>query len=146
MMKLINFKFLKIFKPLFSRHFIKYVIVGFFATSLDFAFLYCLVEFGHLHYLLSAIISISVILWISFTLNKFWTFGNREKNFFKQFAKYILSHAVALSISLFILTTLVEVFHFWYLFAKFFGTVVAACTNFLLVRRYIFLGSLAEKI
>ena len=122
----------------FSWQFIKYVIVGFVGTALDFGLLYILVEFGHLYYLFGAVTSVAIVLWISFSLNKYWTFQNFEKKYFRQIAKYLVSHAIALGINLVILAFLVEVFHFWYLFAKVFATVGAAITNFLLVKKFIF--------
>jgi len=125
-------------KSLVSKQFIKYATVGLLTTGLDFLFLYTLVEFVHLFYLLAAFFSIAVILWLSFTLNKYWTFGNLEKKYFQQFIKYAVSHAVALGINLAVLAFLVEIFHFWYIFAKVFATGVAAITNFLLVKKYIF--------
>lgn len=130
-----KFKFLKQF---FSRQFLKYVIVGFVGTALDFSILYVLVEFGHLFYLFAAIASVAVVLWISFSLNKYWTFQNFEKKYFQQFFKYVISHLVALGVSLMILAFLVEVFNFWYIFAKVFATCGAAVTNFLLVKNFIF--------
>lgn len=129
------------FKFLFSKQFIKYALVGSLATGLDFLFLYSLVEFFHLFYLLAAFLSMAVILWISFTLNKYWTFANYEKKYFPQFLKYCLSHVVALTVNLAILAFLVQFFHLWYLFAKIFATVGAAVTNFLLVKNYIFLDN-----
>ena len=116
---------------LFSWQFIKYIIVGFVGTALDFSFLYLLVEYGHLFYLLAAVISVSLVLWVSFTLNKYWTFKNFEK-------KYCLSHLIALVVSLVILASLVQFFHLWYLLAKVFATIAAAIVNFLLVRNFIF--------
>lgn len=122
----------------FTWQFIKYVVVGFLGTALDFSLLYILVEFGHLWYFSAAFISISIVLWISFSLNKYWTFKNYEKKYFVQLGKYLLSHLLALGLSLSILAILVEIFQFWYILAKFFATVVAAITNFLMVKKYIF--------
>jgi len=122
----------------FSWQFVKYVCVGFLGTALDFSILYSLVEYGHLYYLLAAVISVGIVLWISFTFNKYWTFGNFEKKYFQQFFKYFISHLIALAVSLAILALLVEIFHFWYLFAKVFATVAAAITNFLIVKKFIF--------
>ncbi|MEK7142967.1 MAG: GtrA family protein [Patescibacteria group bacterium] len=122
----------------FTWQFIKYVVVGFLGTALDFSLLYILVEYGHLWYFSAAFISISIVLWISFSLNKYWTFKNYEKKYFVQLGKYLLSHLLALGLSLSILAILVEIFQFWYILAKFFATVVAAITNFLMVKKYIF--------
>lgn len=127
-----------IVKNFFSWQFIKYVVVGFVGTALDFSLLYILVEYGHLYYLFGAVTSVAIVLWISFSLNKFWTFQNFEKQYFRQFGKYIISHLVALAVNLTILAFLVQVFHFWYMFAKVFATVGAAITNFLLIRKFIF--------
>lgn len=125
-------------KKLINKQFAKYVSVGFVCTALDFALLYLLVEFGHLFYLLAAICSMAVVLWVSFSLNKFWTFQNFEKKYFQQFGKYLMSHLLALGIALTILTILVQFLGFWYLFAKVFATGGAAITNFLLIQKFIF--------
>lgn len=126
------------FRSFFGVRFINYAIVGLAATILDFLALYVLVEKFHLHYLWGAFVSMPIILWLSFTLNKYWTFKNFEKKYLQQFSKYALSHAVALGVAMVILTTLVEFFHFWYLSAKVFATIGAAITNFLLVDKFIF--------
>ena len=127
-------------KTILVKQFLKYAVVGGLATGLDFIFLYTLVEYGHLFYLYSALISSSVIIWISFSLNKYWTFSNHEKKYFQQFIKYTLSHMIALAVALIVLVTLVEIFHFWYLFAKIFATGAAATINFLLVRNFTFVA------
>ncbi len=126
------------FKKLFNKQFAKYVSVGLLSTALDFGLLYLLVEFGHLFYLLAAICSMAIVLWVSFSLNKFWTFENFEKKYFQQFSKYLVSHLLALMVALIILSTLVQFFHLWYLFAKVFATIGAAIINFLLIQKFIF--------
>jgi len=131
-------------KKIINKQFAKYVAVGAFATGLDFGILYFLVEFGHIFYLVSAIISMAIVLWVSFSLNKFWTFQNFEKKYFQQFTKYLVSHLLALAVSLTILSILVQVFHFWYLFAKVFATAGAAITNFLLIQKFIFFAKEPE--
>lgn len=125
-------------KNFFNQQFIKYVVVGLIGTALDFSILYILVEYGHFFYLVGAVASIFTVLWVSFTINKFWTFENHEKKYFQQFFKYSLSHILALGVNLAILAFLVEIFHFWYIFAKVFATAGAAITNFLIVKKYIF--------
>lgn len=125
-------------KIILFKQFFKYAVVGILATALDFSFLYVLVEYGYLYYLYSALISSAIIIWISFILNKYWTFQNKEKKYFHQFTKYVISHLIALAVALTVLAVLVEIFHFWYLFAKVFATIAAAIVNFLLVKKFIF--------
>lgn len=129
---------MKIFKSLFTFQFLKYILVGLLATGLDFSFLYILVEYFHLYYLLSALISMSILLLVSFALNKFWTFQNYEDKYIQQFGKYCLSHLIALTVNLSIMIMLVEGLKFWYMYAKVFATAGAAITNFLFVRKFIF--------
>ncbi len=128
----------ELWRDIFSWKFIKYFVVGVLGVSLDFLILYLLVEYGHLYYLLAAIFSVSIVLWISFTLNKFWTFRNFEKKFFPQFAKYIITHALAMGVNLILLAFLVEIIHLWYIHGKIIATIVSATTNFLLTRRFVF--------
>lgn len=125
-------------KQFFSAQFLKYIVVGFLGTALDFSILYALVEYLHLFYLISATVSVCIVIWISFTLNKYWTFQDYSKQYFKQLLKYAISHMIALAVALAVLATLVEIFGMWYIYAKFFATAAAAITNFLIVKSYIF--------
>jgi len=128
----------KFINNFWSWQFLKYLVIGFTGTFFDFVILYLLVEYLHIFYLLAAILSVAIVLWYSFTLNKLWTFQNYEKKYFVQFIQYVISHSVALGVNLGVLTALVEIFGLWYLFAKVFATAAAAITNFLIVKKYIF--------
>lgn len=128
-----------------SAQFARYVVVGVIGTALDFLILYLLVNFAHIYYLIAATLSVAVVIWVSFTLNKFWTFQNQEKKYLYQFVRYFGSHLIALAVSLAVLAFLVETFDLWYLFAKVFATAAAAITNFLLVKKFIFEKSVKVK-
>ena len=121
-----------------SKQFLKYVIVGLLGTGLDFLILFLLVEYLHLFYLLAALISILIVFWISFSLNKYWTFRKKEGNYFRQMLKYLLAHSVGVGINLAILTILVEIFGFWYIFAKVIATTVVLAWNFLVTKKWVF--------
>ena len=125
-------------KTLISKQFLKYIIVGFIGTGLDFTILYIGVEFFHFFYFYAAIISIMIVVIISFSLNKYWTFRNYAKGYFIQLGKYIIAHGIGIGINIGILTLLVEVFDVWYILAKVFATAVSAIINFLLVKKLIF--------
>ncbi len=126
-------------KSFVSPQFIKYALIGLLGTGLDFSILYTLVEYGHLYYLVAALISIGIVLWISFTLNKFWTFRNKEPQYFRQLSKYILSHAIGQVINFTIMILLVELFGVWYIMAKVFATIVVIIWNFLVTKHWVFL-------
>lgn len=120
--------------------FVKYIIIGFLGTGLDFAILYVLVEFAHLFYLAAAAVSIAIVVWISFTLNKYWTFGNYDKKYFRQLGKYLVAHSIGIGLNLGILTLLVEVFHLWYIGAKAVALPATLAWNFLAVKKWVFGG------
>ena len=125
-------------KHFVSKQFIKYVLIGFLGTGLDFLLLYSLVEYLHLYYVLAAFVSVAIVVGISFSLNKYWTFQNQEKKYLSQFSKYIFSHALAYGLNLIILIILVEIFGLWYILAKVFATAVSAICNFLLTKMWVF--------
>lgn len=123
-----------------SKQFLKYILVGFLGTGLDFLFLYSLVEYLHLYYLVAAFISIAIVLWISFSINKYWTFQDGRKKYLGQFFKYVLTHALGNGINLIILFLLVEIFGLWYILAKIFATAVSAIFNFFITKKWVFKG------
>lgn len=107
-------------------------------TGLDFLIVYALVEYGHLFYLLAAVISIAIVFWISFSLNKYWTFENSEKKYFSQAIKYFITSSVGIGINLAVLVFLVELFGMWYILAKVFATAAALIWNFLVYKNWVF--------
>jgi len=125
-------------KVFFSKQFLKYLIIGFMGTGLDFLILYSLTEYAHFYYVLSAIVSVAIVFWLSFIANKFWTFENKKGKYFVQFVKYLFSRTAGYAINLIILILLVEIFGLWYLFAKVFATAAAAIWNFLTARKWVF--------
>ena len=120
------------------KQLLKYILVGLLGTGLDFLLLYSLVKYLHLFYLLAAFISIAIVLWISFGLNKYWTFKDERKKYFPQFFKFVLAHALGNGINLTILFFLVQVFGLWYIFAKICATAVSAIFNFFITKELVF--------
>ena len=126
------------FKYFLSKQFLKYILIGLLGTGLDFLLLYSLVKYLHLFYLLAAFISIAIVLWISFSLNKYWTFKDGRKKYLRQFIKFVLAHALGNGINLMILVFLVEVFGLWYILAKICATAISAIFNFFITKELVF--------
>lgn len=125
-------------KNFFSKQFWKYFVIGASTTGLDFLLLYVFVTYLHLFYLIAASISIIIVFFINFSLNKYWTFESRNKNYFNLSWKYALCHAVGWAIGLAVLTLLVEIFGIWYLTAKVFATGVAFIWNYFVAKNWVF--------
>ncbi len=79
---------------------IKYVISGCTAAFVDLALLYALIDIFKVHYLLSASIAFFAAFFISFYLQKFWTFrDNSNKQLYQQMFLYFAVGIVNLGIN-----------------------------------------------
>lgn len=61
------------------KQYIKYCFVGASGVIVNLVITYCLTEFLHVFYLLSALIGISVSMTSNFLLNKNWTFSEQKQ-------------------------------------------------------------------
>jgi putative flippase GtrA len=103
----------------------KFLISGGISTAISISILYTLTEWAHLWYLLSSVVAFLIGLVASFTLQKFWTFGDsRTHLILKQGAVYTSIQLWNLALNTLGMYFLVEVFQVWYLFAQ---LGVAAC-------------------
>jgi putative flippase GtrA len=93
-------------KVLFSQ-FVKFCIVGLLNTTLHLAFFSICIHFGF-HYLFSQTIAFFLVNLITFALNKYWTFQNKQKDFFSQMFFYYLGCLFTLGITLLQTFILVE--------------------------------------
>jgi len=122
----------------FVSQFVKYTVVGLATTGLDLALLYFLVEEIKLHYLLAATVALSLAFLANFTANKYWTFRQREGRYLVQLGRHGVVRAVGWGINLGTLTFLVEIFGFWYFWAKIVATLIAWIWNFMSARKWVF--------
>jgi len=100
--------------------------------------LFFLTEFGQIHYLLSAAIAIECAILSNFIFNEKWTFKTRRSGTF--FSRLIKSNGVFLvgaAINLLTVYLLTSVLGVWYLAANLFGIALAACWNFLAVKKWV---------
>ncbi|MDP2630498.1 MAG: glycosyltransferase [Candidatus Uhrbacteria bacterium] len=109
---------------------IKYALVGASSTIIDVGVLALLVEYGHLHLLVAAVISFCVAVGNGFFWNKRWTFQNTSAHLTRQYIKFFLTSLVGLGLNLLLLSFLVYFFHLWYVIAKMVTTVAVFFWNF----------------
>ncbi|MBN1326221.1 GtrA family protein [Candidatus Falkowbacteria bacterium] len=72
------------------RQFIKFCVVGFGNTIIDYGVYLFFSRLIDLYYLYANILAILVAMTFSFFVNKYWTFGNFEKEIKIQYAKFFL--------------------------------------------------------
>jgi len=112
------------------KQFLKFCVVGTVGTAIDFSLLYLLVEFAHVWYLLAATISFIVAVINNYIFNKFWTFKDRDKDFLRQFGRFLVVSIIGLGLNVLILYVLVEFAGMWYILAKVLATGVVLIWNF----------------
>lgn len=111
---------------------VRFCIAGAAGVIAYYAALYCLTEYLGVWYVASAIIGFILNTGLNFTLQKFWTFQNKET----QMVGRQLMLYVAMTISFLIGNTLflylmVQYLHMWYIGAQMILTVVISILSFI---------------
>ena len=116
---------------------LKFGLVGVIATIIDFAVLYILTEFLHVHYLISSIISFIVSVIFNYILSIKWVFEVNHKQTKKDFIIFVVLSVIGLGINSLLMYLLVDKLKFYYMFSKVFATGVVMVYNF--ITRKIFI-------
>ena len=116
---------------------LKFGVVGVIAFLIDYALLYILTEFIHIHYLVSAIISFSVSVIFNYILSIKWVFEVNHKQTKKDFILFIVLSVIGLGINELIMYIMVDKLSIHYMFTKLFATAVVMIYNF--ITRKIFI-------
>lgn len=126
-------------RKLFKRHkrFVKFCVVGFICTSIDFLLLILFVETWHWPVLLANVFSFVISATTSFFLNKYWTFKNKERRFARQMSQFFTVATMGLGFSTFFLWLFMS-FNLWYVIAKAITVVIVVFWNFTVNRKWTF--------
>ncbi|MBI2618387.1 GtrA family protein [Candidatus Kaiserbacteria bacterium] len=117
----------------------RFLIAGTTATLVNLIALYVFTEFVGLWYIVSIACAFFIAFGVSFTLQKFWTFIDENKeNIPKQAALFFAVQIANLIVNIYAVYVLVEIFHLWYMAAQFFTLLVIAVSNFFIFKLYIF--------
>ncbi|MFZ2500428.1 MAG: GtrA family protein [Minisyncoccia bacterium] len=125
---------LKIYYRLF-----KYLVSGGSAAVVNLGTLYVLTEFAHFHYLLSATLSFAAAFFVSFLLQKFWTFKNTQKEMMHwQMVGFLGVSLINLLLNTLLIYVFVEYFHVWYFAAAIVSGGLLAVSSFFVYKHIIF--------
>lgn len=117
----------------------RYVISGGSAATVNLTILYLLTSRLHIWYLFSAILAYVISFFVSFFLQKFWTFRDgRKEQMHKQMTIYFFVALAGLGINTLFIYLFVDVFHIWYLSAQFIVSGFLAFSNFAIYKFFIF--------
>lgn len=117
---------------------LRYLIAGVTGTVVNVALLYVFTDVFHIWYLLSAVLSFSLSVLVSFVLQKFWTFQDPSKeSVHHQVMYYAAVSLTNLALNTAILYGLVDFFHVHYLVGQVIASGIIACESYV-VYHYIF--------
>lgn len=119
--------------------YVKYVISGGTAASVDLALLYILTDIFGIWYLLSASLAFVVAYFVSFYLQKFWTFrDNSRERIAKQMSLYLIVGVSNLGINAGGMYILVDKLNVMYMLAQVIMGGLIAIGSFLIYKFVIF--------
>lgn len=112
------------------RLFIGYVFFAGIAALVDLGLLFSLTEFIGFHYLISAALSYTCGMITNYSLNKVFTFKNKNKKIVQQFGLFVFVALIGLGLNQLILWLLVEFVGLWYMLAKLISISIVMFWNF----------------
>jgi putative flippase GtrA len=113
---------------------LRYVISGGTSAVVDLVLLSVLHYLLDMHYLISAVIAFTVAFFVSFILQKFWTFKNHSTDdIHKQSFMYLGSSLFSLNTLL--MYVFVDHLHIMVLLAQIFAGLIVACFTFFISRK-----------
>jgi len=122
------------------KQFIKFCLVGFSNTVIDFLVYLILTRFFLIYFIIANIFSFLIAATWSFILNKYWTFRNKEKRIKSQYIKFLIISTLGLILNTFFLYILVSYWGFYDLLAKAIAIIIVLFWNFGMNRFWTFRG------
>lgn len=120
------------------RNFLKFCIVGGINTAITFIVFYTFSELFGVNYLLSSSFGYAAGVINSYTLNKKWTFRDRDKNIIPQFVKFTALNLISLGINIFIMYMCVDNLSLPKMFSQLIATGFTTIFNYAGSRLFIF--------
>lgn len=128
------------------KQIIKYLIAGGTATLVDLSLLYFLTDILEIWYLISAVLAFGGAFFVSFFLQKFWTFRDPDKEImYRQMRLYLAVALANFIINTALMYILVDGFKIWYMLAQFMVSSLIAFESYLVYKFFVFNNKLAEK-
>ena len=130
---------MKIITNLINHRVVRYLFSGGSAVAVDLIILYVLKHYFHLWYLPSAVIAFIVAIYVSFMMQKFFTFNDYKKEGTgKQMLYYLTLQITNLCLNTLFMYIGVDFLHVQYLVSQMIISGVMAISNFFIYRHLVF--------
>lgn len=117
----------------------RFIISGGTATAINLGVIFLLTHVLGLWYLTSSVIAFMVAFFVSFTLQKFWTFEDASRSRLRsQASLYLIVILIGLGINTTLIYTLVEYAQLHYLVAQLISGVLIAVMNYFSYKHLVF--------
>lgn len=116
----------------------KYGVVGGIGASIHFGTVVLLVEVFRKNPIVSSALGFSIVVGISYILNKHWTFRIEKKDNSYRFLKYLIVSCLGFALNISIMYYSVEIFNWSYIVGQIIVTVVIPVSNFILNKFWTF--------
>lgn len=129
----------------FSAQFFRYFVGGGVAFVVDFALLYLLTEFGHIHYLFSASIAFMAGIAVNYALSVSWVFNHRSvDNRMHEFAIFAAIGILGLAFNAALMWFFTELVRFHYMESKMVAAALIFLFNFS-TRKALLFSTVGDK-
>ena len=125
---------------------LKYLISGGSAAVVNLSVLYVSTDILHVWYLASSVLANILAFFVSFFLQKFWTFNNASVELVKkQLALYLLVAVINLGINTLLMFMFVEYVELHYLLAQIVTSGLIAIESFFVYQYFIFIPRVTKE-
>ena len=119
--------------------FVRYLIAGGIAGVTQLILLYAFTKLLHIHYLISTSVAFFIVFWISFFLQKLWTFAEKTRHRInKQVVYYFVMHSVNFFANGFLMYVFVSLLGIWYIVSQIIISLSIAGVTYFINKKYIF--------
>jgi putative flippase GtrA len=119
---------------------LRYIISGLVSTFVNIFIIYILTDLFDIWYLVSSVIAFTVGICVSFSLQKFWTFGNDSiANIKKQMFMYLVFALSTVCLNALVVYMGVHFLGIYYVLAQVISSAMIACVSFFVYKRVIFI-------
>jgi glycosyltransferase involved in cell wall biosynthesis len=123
------------------RHltFLKYLLAGGVAGIIHLCLLYVFTDILHIYYLISTSAALFIVFWISFFLQKYWTFVEKSSHRIKtQATHYFVMHTFNFVANGALMYLFVSILGVWYMLSQIVISLSIACVTFFINKKFIF--------
>lgn len=132
----------KLFKVRSTEHyiqFLRYVISGFTAFTIDTLILFFFTDFIHINYLTSTILSFTTGIFVSYFFNSIWVFNNRKlEQQSVELLVFILISLTGLIFTFILMWIFTSILSIYYIYSKLMTTIIIFLWNYILKKSILF--------